>query len=59
MKIPEIKEIARGLEIAPGRMSKAELIRAIQKKEQNNQCFETGLASVCGQDTCLWKDDCK
>jgi len=59
MKLQEIKEIARRLEIPVRKMTKAELIRAIQRKEANTECFETGAASTCGQDKCLWMDDCK
>jgi DNA-binding IscR family transcriptional regulator len=59
MKLQEIKEIAQRLEIPVRKMSKAELIRAIQEKEANTQCFETGMASECGQDQCLWINDCK
>jgi len=59
MKLQEIKEIAQKLEIPVRKMTKAELIRAIQKKEANSECFETGMASTCGQDKCLWIDDCK
>jgi DNA-binding IscR family transcriptional regulator len=59
MKLQEIKEIAQRLEIPVKKMTKAELIRAIQKKEENNQCFETGTAAECGQDKCLWINDCK
>ena len=59
MKLQEIKEIAQRLEIPVRKMTKAELVRAIQKKEQNTECFETGAAGECGQDKCLWVDDCK
>jgi hypothetical protein len=59
MKLQEIKEIAQRMEIPVRKMTKAELIRAIQKKEENNECFETGMSSVCGQDKCLWLNDCK
>jgi len=59
MKLQEIKEIAQRLQVPARKMTKAELIRAIQRKEENTACFETGTASVCGQDQCLWRDDCK
>jgi hypothetical protein len=59
MKLQEIKEIAQRLEIPVKKMNKAELIRAIQKKEENTACFETGTASECSQSQCLWMDDCK
>lgn len=59
MKLQEIKEIAQQMEITVGRMKKSELIREIQRKEGNRQCFDTGQAGQCGQDGCLWMGDCK
>ena len=59
MKIQDIKEIAQKMEIPVKKMTKAELIRAIQKKEQNTPCFDTGAALTCGQDKCLWRADCR
>jgi len=59
MKLQEIREIAQRLEIPVRKMTKAELIRAIQQKEKNDQCFGTGMASECGQNQCLWRADCK
>jgi hypothetical protein len=59
MKLEEIKEIAKQHDIKAGKLKKAELVRAIQAAEQNEICFETGQASACGQEECLWKPDCK
>jgi len=58
MKLDEIKEIARQHNIKPGKMKKNELIRAIQQAEGNEQCFDTGKADQCGQESCLWREDC-
>lgn len=58
MKLEEIKEIAKQHNIKAGKMKKAELVRAIQAAEGNPQCFETGTSSACGQDGCLWRQDC-
>lgn len=58
MKIDEIKEIAKQHDIKVGKMKKAELVRAIQQAEGNDTCFETGQASACGQEECLWRADC-
>ena len=58
MKLDEIRAIARQHGIKTGRMKKAELIRAIQAAEGNEQCFETGRAQQCGQTECLWREDC-
>ena len=58
MKLDEIKEIAKQHNIKVGKMKKAELVRAIQQAENNDVCFETGQSDTCGQDDCLWREDC-
>jgi len=58
MKVEEIREIAKKHGIKPGRMNKADLVRAIQAAESNQQCFDTGASPTCGQDGCLWREDC-
>lgn len=59
MTAAEVKSKAEKLGIKAGRMKKAELIRAIQMKEGNEACYETGQSGECGQEQCLWRDDCK
>jgi hypothetical protein len=34
------------------------LIRAIQRKEGNFDCFATAHEGVCDQGGCLWRTDC-
>jgi len=58
MKLDEIKEIAKQHDIKVGKMKKADLVRAIQQAENNGVCFETGQAGSCGQEACLWREDC-
>lgn len=58
MKLDEIREIAKQHNIKPGKMKKADLVRAIQQAEGNQACFETGKAETCGQADCLWREDC-
>lgn len=58
MKLEAIKEIARQHNIKAGKLKKADLVRAIQEAEQNEVCFETGMAHNCGQDACLWREVC-
>lgn len=58
MKMQEIREIAKPLGVRPGKLSKTDLIRAIQKAEGNNDCFGRGSAQECGQPACLWREDC-
>jgi hypothetical protein len=59
MKLDELKEIAKQHNIKTGKMKKAELVHAIQLAENNDACFETGVAGTCGQETCLWREDCR
>lgn len=58
MKLEEIKEIACQYSIKSGKTRKPELIRAIQKAEGNEPCFDTDNAALCGQKSCLWRQDC-
>jgi hypothetical protein len=58
MTITEIKKIAVTKGIEKPRGKKANLIREIQAVEGNNSCFSTGISAVCGQSTCLWRQDC-
>jgi hypothetical protein len=57
MHMSEVKAKAEGLGIKPGRMGKIDLIHAIQNKEGNFPCFQTGL-EVCDQFNCCWRNDC-
>jgi len=58
MKLDEIKELAKQHNIKAGKMKKADLVRAIQQAEGNDVCFETAQADSCGQNACLWREDC-
>ena len=58
MNMTEVKEVAKGLGIKPGQMKKEDLIRTIQKTENNPQCFNTNFSQQCGQYECFWRDDC-
>lgn len=59
MKLDEIREIAKRHDIKAGRLNKTDLVRAIQGAEHNMACFGTGRAGTCGQDACLWRQDCR
>lgn len=59
MKMQDVKEIAKSRGIKAGKLNKVELVRSIQADEGNEACYETGQAAVCGQDSCIWRDDCK
>ena len=59
MTVKEIKEIAARMGLDAGNMKKNDLIRTIQRTEGNPVCFDTGKAAVCGENECLWRNDCK
>ncbi len=59
MNMVELKVIARAHGIKVGTMRKAELIKAIQRAEGNEDCYATGKSHVCCQHDCLWRDDCE
>jgi len=59
VKVQEIKEIAQRMGMTVRKATKTELVRSIQAQEGNSQCFDTGSARECGQQNCLWREDCK
>jgi hypothetical protein len=58
MKLNEINKIAARSGIKPGKMKKAEIIRAIQKAENNFDCYGTSRIEICNERGCLWRIDC-
>lgn len=58
MKFNEIRKIAKGMQINTYRMKKTDIIRAIQKLENNIECYGTERIKNCNEDKCLWRDDC-
>ena len=58
MKLAEIQKIAkkRGI-IDTGKLKKIDLIRTIQRKERNFDCFGRST-NFCDQPNCLWRKDC-
>jgi hypothetical protein len=59
MKMQEVREIAKKMGIKTANMKKADIIRAIQLAEGNIDCYDSGKSTECGQDDCLWREDCK
>lgn len=57
MTVQEIKKRAKAMGIKPGKMKKAEMIRAIQATEGNHPCFQTA-DNMCDQNDCCWRSDC-
>jgi len=58
MNIEQIKEMAKKYNIKAGKARKGDLVRAIQDAEGNDPCFYSNSSDCCGQDSCLWRDDC-
>jgi hypothetical protein len=59
MKVEQVRAVAAQKGVKAGKMKKADLIRSIQKTEGNEVCFDTGKAQQCGQQQCLWREDCQ
>ena len=57
MKLTEIKKKALEIGIKANGTKKADLIRAIQKAEGNEQSYGSNDGS-CPYPKCLWWDDC-
>ncbi|MBW6510264.1 MAG: SAP domain-containing protein [Desulfuromonadales bacterium] len=58
MNMKEIKALAAQKGLRAGRLKKDELIRTIQKAENNNPCYMTNQVDQCREMTCLWRGDC-
>jgi hypothetical protein len=57
MKLSEIRDRAKSLNIDLKGRDKTALIRLIQKAEGNFPCFATAK-DYCDQFKCCWRDDC-
>ena len=58
MKVSEVQKKARKLGIDnTWKFKKKDLIKAIQLKEGNFDCYGTAT-NYCDQLTCLWRKDC-
>jgi len=58
MNMEDIRAIAKSQGINPGKLFKTELIKTIQAKEGNFDCYSTAYDGVCDQVNCLWREDC-
>jgi uncharacterized protein (DUF2147 family) len=59
MKFQEIRDMAKGMGIKKyNNMKKVDLIRAIQKAENNMDCYGTQRVDSCQEETCAWRSDC-
>ncbi len=58
MKFQEIQKMAKTLGINSFGMRKTDLIRSIQRKEGNPECYGTERVEYCRELSCLWREDC-
>lgn len=58
MNVKEIRARAKEMGINGAKMLKGDLIHAIQEKEGNTPCFQTGVVA-CPQIACCWFGDCQ
>ena len=58
MKMEEVRSIAKSQGLNPGKLSKTELIKSIQREEGNFDCFATAYAGECDQVGCSRREDC-
>jgi hypothetical protein len=59
MTFNEIQNMAKGMGINIFRMKKIDMIRSIQKAENNIDCYGTERVEHCHEDECCWRGDCR
>ena len=59
MHFNEIKKMAKVMGINTRGMKKVEVIRSIQRAENNIDCYGTDRVKTCNEDVCLWRADCR
>lgn len=59
MRLSDIERKAKAMGINDTyKYSRRELIRTIQQKESNQECFAKRIRVTCGQMSCCWRGDC-
>jgi hypothetical protein len=58
MKYNEIQKMAKNRGVNTFQMKKKDMILAIQRSENNIECFGSPRVEHCQELTCLWRDDC-
>lgn len=58
MNIQDIRVRAKDFGIKTSRMSKSNIIQAIQLEEGNFNCFASAIDGICDQSSCVWREDC-
>ena len=58
-KMSDIRALIKAKGLTAGRKAtKIDLIRTLQKSEDNFDCYATALDGYCDQISCVWMDDC-
>jgi hypothetical protein len=58
MNLNDVRKMAKGMGINTYGMKKIGVIRAIQRAENNIDCYGTERVATCCEDRCLWRNDC-
>lgn len=58
MKLEDVRSIAKLKGLDPAKLSKTRLIKTLQKREGNFDCFATASNYECDRTDCLWRADC-
>ena len=58
MKLEDVRGIAKSKGVDPAKLSKTRLIKTLQIREGNFDCFATAYGGECDRADCLWRPDC-
>jgi hypothetical protein len=58
MNMQEIRAFAKSRKIDYVGLSKIDIIRKVQLKEGNFDCYGTAFDGECDQVNCTWREDC-
>ena len=59
MKMEQIRFLAAQMGLEANGRKKKDLIQTIQRFEHNVPCYGTERVGSCGENDCLWIDDCR
>jgi hypothetical protein len=57
MKFQDNRRMAKGMDINTYRMKKTDLLHAIERKENNTECYGTNRVDYCEEAGSLWRTD--
>ena len=58
MQFREMQKKAKNMGMNTFQMNKTEIIRSIQREENNIDCYGSPRAEFCNERACLWRNDC-